>query len=106
MQLTPEQLDALKELLNIGVGRAAGSLNEMLEKPIRLHIPSIRIGPIEDLRQEIKSDIPGLQASVQLPFRGSFSGSTSFEAVAGIINLTVTPISGEITVRYFRTALK
>jgi len=32
--------------------------------------------------------------------------TTAFEAVAGIINLTVTPVSGEVTVRYFRTALK
>lgn len=32
--------------------------------------------------------------------------TTAFEASAGIINLTVTPVSGEVTVRYFRTALK
>lgn len=32
--------------------------------------------------------------------------TTAFESVNGIINLTVTPISGEVTVRYFRTALK
>lgn len=32
--------------------------------------------------------------------------TTEFESVGGIINLTVTPTSGEITVRYFRTALK
>ena len=95
MQLTPEQLDALKELLNIGVGRAAGSLNEMLEKPIRLHIPSIRIGPIEELRQEIKSDIPGLQASVQLPFRGSFSGSTCLLFPTQSAGSLVTVLTGE-----------
>ena len=76
MHLTPEQLDALQELLNIGVGRAAGSLNQMLEKPIRLYIPSIRIGPIEELRKEMDAKVLGLQASVQLPFHGSFSGST------------------------------
>ena len=32
--------------------------------------------------------------------------TTAFESTGGIINLTVTPVSGEITVRYFRTALK
>ena len=32
--------------------------------------------------------------------------TTAFESSAGIINLTVTPVSGEVTVRYFRTALK
>jgi hypothetical protein len=29
-----------------------------------------------------------------------------FESANGIISLTVTPVSGEVTVRYFRTALK
>jgi hypothetical protein len=32
--------------------------------------------------------------------------TTAFESAGGIINLTVTPVSGEVTVRYFRTALK
>lgn len=32
--------------------------------------------------------------------------TTAFESANGIINLTVTPVSGEVTVRYFRTALK
>lgn len=32
--------------------------------------------------------------------------TTAFESSGGIINLTVTPVSGEVTVRYFRTALK
>ena len=32
--------------------------------------------------------------------------TTAFESTGGIINLTVTPVSGEVTVRYFRTALK
>jgi hypothetical protein len=32
--------------------------------------------------------------------------TTAFESSNGIINLTVTPVSGEVTVRYFRTALK
>lgn len=32
--------------------------------------------------------------------------SIGFEVNSGIISLTVTPVTGEITVRYFRTALK
>jgi len=32
--------------------------------------------------------------------------TTAFESSGGIISLTVTPVSGEVTVRYFRTALK
>ncbi len=76
MEITPIQLDILQELLNIGVGHAAGSLNEMLDQPIRLHIPHIRLGNFDELRDLIEQDIPGRQSSVQLPFRGQFSGST------------------------------
>ena len=32
--------------------------------------------------------------------------TAAFESANGIISLTVTPVSGEVTVRYFRTALK
>jgi hypothetical protein len=32
--------------------------------------------------------------------------TTAFESANGIISLTVTPVTGEVTVRYFRTALK
>ena len=51
MRLTPEQEDALKELLNIGVGRAAGSLNQILDKPITLQVPSIMIAEVSDLKK-------------------------------------------------------
>ena len=55
MYISPEHLDALQELLNIGVGRAAGSLNQMLGKPIRLYIPLIQWEMIEDLSQEVQN---------------------------------------------------
>lgn len=55
MFISHEHLDALQELLNIGVGRAAGSLNQMLGKPIRLYIPFIQSEKIEDLSQEVQN---------------------------------------------------
>ena len=75
MHLSPEQLDALQELLNIGVGRAAGSLNQMIEKPIRLHIPFIQVGTREELTPHIQQIQQAPLSSVQLPFQGTFSGS-------------------------------
>jgi len=75
MHLSPEQLDALQELLNIGVGRAAGSLNQMIEKPIRLHIPFIQVGTREELTPHIQQIQQAPVSSVQLPFQGTFSGS-------------------------------
>lgn len=75
MHLSPEQLDALQELLNIGVGRAAGSLNQMIEKPICLHIPFIQVGTREELTPHIQQIQQAPVSSVQLPFQGTFSGS-------------------------------
>ncbi|MDH5428692.1 MAG: chemotaxis protein CheC [Nitrospirota bacterium] len=76
MYLSPEQLESLQELLNIGVGRAAGSLNQMLEKPIRLHIPSLQLGKMDDLTPEVQKMKDITLSSVQLPFKGTFSGSS------------------------------
>jgi chemotaxis protein CheC len=43
MKLTARQLDALQELVNIGIGQAAGILNDMIDSPIRLQIPYVQI---------------------------------------------------------------
>lgn len=75
MHINPEHVDALQELLNIGVGRSAGSLNLMLKTPIRMDIPSIRVGSIAKLIQELPLQNDSALSSVQLPFQGSFAGS-------------------------------
>ena len=45
MKVTSYQVDALTELINIGVGRAAGMLNQILEAHIQLQVPSVKIFP-------------------------------------------------------------
>ena len=75
MHIGPDQLDALQELLNIGVGHAANTLNQMLGKPIRLHIPFIHFGTVEELSKELALENEPVLASIQLPFQGSFAGS-------------------------------
>lgn len=77
MQLTPEQEDAIIELLNIGVGRAAGSLNEILNKHITLQIPSITLADANDLEKEFAQLGDHTLSSVQLPFKGSYTGSAT-----------------------------
>ena len=75
MRISLEELDALQECLNIGVGRAAGSLNTMLDKPIRLHIPFIKLGSIDELSKQLPINEEASLSSVQLPFQGPFAGS-------------------------------
>jgi chemotaxis protein CheC len=43
MNISPAQLDALQEIINIGVGQAASILNEMVQSHIILQVPSIQV---------------------------------------------------------------
>jgi len=95
MYISPEQLDTLQELLNISVGRAAGSLNQMLEKPIRLHIPFIQLGKMEELSQEVQKMKDATLSSVQLPFKGTFSGASCLLFPTESAKALVIALTGE-----------
>ena len=76
MKLTVDQLDALKELINIGVGQAAGLLNEMIEFRIQLQIPTIQLLSFIELQRELAARFGLVQLSaVQQNFTGSFAGT-------------------------------
>ena len=50
------QLDGLKEIMNIGGGHAATSISQLVNKPINMHVPEIKILTYQDLYQQIISD--------------------------------------------------
>lgn len=79
MYLDLRYKDALRELLNIGAGRAAAELNAMVETPIQLRIPAVELVSSEGLKQHQEPERGEPVATVQLPFSGTFSG----EAVLG-----------------------
>ena len=95
MHINPEQLDALQELPNIGVGRAAGSLNKILEKPIRLHIPFLQVGKMEELSQEVQKMKATTLSSVQLPFSGTFAGTSCLLFPTESAKALVIALTGE-----------
>jgi len=76
VELTADQLDALKELVNVGIGHAAGMLNEMIEFRIRLNVPVVSLLTLSELQQELGGRL-GLEelAAVKLDFSGSFAGT-------------------------------
>ncbi len=47
LELTENQLDALKELGNIGAGNAATALSQLLSKKVVMSVPKIDIVPVE-----------------------------------------------------------
>jgi len=78
MNVTGNDIDALKELINIGVGRAAGSLNRMLKTHISLQVPYVKIFSPLELKDEIAKEFnAGKLSAVRLVFRGPFTGNAS-----------------------------
>jgi chemotaxis protein CheC len=75
MNPTSCQIDALKELINIGVGHGASMLNSMLRSHILLQVPFIKIISLEELRKEMETLGGDQLAIVRLKFKGSFSGT-------------------------------
>ena len=73
MELDADAIDAMRELINIGVGRAAGMLNEITKCPIILQVPSIRIESLEKLSGTPDENAPSL-STVSLHFQGPMSG--------------------------------
>ena len=69
------QMDALREMVNTGLGRAAASLNMMLDVPVDLDVPSIAMFKPEDFpfcRTVFGNE---LLSCVQVGFRGPFCGN-------------------------------
>lgn len=76
MQLTIEQVDALQELVNIGVGKAAAMLNEMIHFYIQLQIPYIKVLSPSMVKHELEERLGSHKISVvRLCFNGPFNGN-------------------------------
>ncbi|MEH1873442.1 chemotaxis protein CheC [Nostoc sp.] len=96
MNVTAEELDALQELINIGVGRAASLLNEMVDSHIRLKIPVVKIlTPNEAYQELIKRFHDDSLASVKLRFTGSFYGTASLIFPTDSASTLVAVLTGE-----------
>jgi chemotaxis protein CheC len=77
MMPTPLQLDILQELINIGVGRAAGMLNQMVNTHIQLQVPVLRVLTAEQLTDMYANRKDSLFSAVQMHFSGGFSGMSA-----------------------------
>jgi chemotaxis protein CheC len=75
MNLSVEQLDGLKELINVGIGKGASVLNTMLDAHIRLQVPEIKLVTPSELDEEVQSLTKLRLAGVTLPFSGKLHGS-------------------------------
>ena len=96
MELTADQLDALTELINIGVGQAASMLNEMIEFRIHLQVPIVQLLTPPELLKTLRGRLGFDQlATVQLPFGGSFSGTAQLVFPTESAATLVAVLTGE-----------
>ncbi len=92
---TDEQLDALREIVNIGIGKAASIFNGMLESHVELEVPSIFMFDPENPGKELKDVNHNNLSSVQLDFHGPFSGSSALVFPSQSVEELVTALTGE-----------
>lgn len=75
MNISEEHLDTLKEFINIGVGRGASVLNELINQHVTLKVTVVKILNLKELKDEIVTFGQIQNSFVTLPFKGIFSGS-------------------------------
>ncbi len=67
------QLDALREVANIGAGHAATALSQMTGQTIMISVPQINIAPLEDIPNQVGSDEEPV-AAVLMKILGDLTG--------------------------------
>lgn len=72
--ITQPVLDGMMELVNIGVGRSAGSLNTLTGHHVTLRVPEIKLYDIGELKQELpRPDQPF--TVINQDYSGAFDGT-------------------------------
>lgn len=74
MHLNPVQRDALTELVNIGVGRAAAALSELCGERVEVSAPYVLICRISEVDRYLSGEQDMLAALVVQDFQGKLSG--------------------------------
>lgn len=77
MDITAAQLEALKEIGNIGSGHAATALSNLLQTKIEMSVPKVRLVPLDKLG-EVLGQLDSLHAVIYLKIDGEASGKAIF----------------------------
>jgi len=74
-ELTPNQHDALTEVINIGFGKAASTLSTLTGKRVILNVPELFLIPSNQLNTALKDFLSGEITTIHQVFTGKVSGS-------------------------------
>jgi chemotaxis protein CheC len=73
--LTPNQLDALREVANIGAGHAATALSQMTGQRIMISVPTVNVAPLDEVPNQIAEKEEPV-AAVLMRMMGDLTGLT------------------------------
>ncbi len=73
--LRPDQLDALREVANIGAGHAATALSQMTGNTIMISVPTINVAALEEVPPQISAPEEPV-AAVLMNMMGDLTGKT------------------------------
>jgi chemotaxis protein CheC len=98
-QLSELQRDALGELFNIGVGRAASALSQIVNDEVELTAPSITLAPPEKLAETLLSSEFREISMVTLDFTGPFDAKSmlifpernALAIIGGMLEVSLSP---------------
>ncbi len=94
MFISDAHRDVLAEVVNIGVGQAAGSLNSILDTHVDLSVPDLKILEKGQLSEELNILGGRSVASVVLRFEGTVPGQAALifppESAVNLVNLLMS----------------
>ena len=73
-QLSEFQLDAMRELSNMAINRAAGQLSELTGQPVQLRVPQIQFMTLLELERFLAEEYQATAPCINQNFYGSFAG--------------------------------
>lgn len=91
----PHFLDALTEIINIGVGRAAGVLNQMISSKIILKVPHLEIIRAEDVGVRVGELSKAPLSTVKIEIAGDIAGTASLLFIPDSASKLVSLLTGE-----------
>ena len=97
-ELKDIEIDALKEVGNVGVGNAATALSKMLQKKIDIRLPETKLVPLEKFGEEV-GGAEKIIVSLYLGITGDLNGECIFlfpkEGAMELIDLIMMKNQGE-----------
>ncbi len=97
VRLSDDLLDALREVINIGVGKAAGTLNELLGHHILLEVPQVVVLGPDEMAAHLCQRPDETVSLVVLQFSGQFSGLSTLMFTSDSASKLVDLLVGEET---------